>query len=148
LPRKGGIRRYPFPSYDPEQSSIVKLKSLEFFVFNEGWHTAEELREKVLFEKWQPIFPLSKAIPTRFLRYTRSGLLERRRRGHHYEYAITMKGEKRWIYFLRRRGLLEPEKAKTLEERNLVSTRREAVEATLEKHKASLEEKLRMSRAR
>lgn len=147
MPSKGGVRRYPFPPYDLDQASIVRLRTLEFFVFNEGWHTAEELRGDVVLGKWEPLFPRSMAVQIRFLRYTRSGLLERKRRGHHYEYAITMKGERRWIYLLRSRGLLEPERAETLEEKNLVSTRREAVESILEKHKENLEEKLRRSRA-
>ena len=143
MPSRDGTRRYPYPAYDADRTGLVRVSTLEFFVFNEGWHTAEELRSEILLEKWPALFPFSKAISIRFLRYTRSGLLERRRKGHHYGYAITMKGERRWIYLLRSRGLLDPQRAGTLEEKNLVSTRREAVETILEKHKANLEEKLR-----
>jgi uncharacterized protein YwgA len=108
-----------------DHSGLVKLRTLEFFVMNEGWHTPEGFRSEVALDKWEDIFPYSKAVQMRFLRYTRLGLLERRKVGRKYEYEITVRGERRWIHMLRGQGLLEPEKAKTLEEKNLVSMRRE-----------------------
>ncbi|HYB75714.1 MAG TPA: hypothetical protein VEC08_02025 [Nitrososphaerales archaeon] len=135
-------KRYPYPSYDVDLTGFVKIRTLEFFVMNQGWHTPERFQREVALGKWEDLYPLSRAVEMRFLRYTRSDLLERRKTGRRYEYTITRKGEQRWIYLLKKRGLLDPERAKTLQEKNLVSTRREVVLALLEKHKMNLEEKL------
>jgi hypothetical protein len=136
-------RKYPYPAYDVDHSGLVKLRTLEFFVLNEGWHTPEGFRSDASLDKWEDIFPYSKAVQMRFLRYTRLGLLERKKVSRNYEYEITMRGEQRWIHMSRRRGLLEPEKAKNLEEKNLVSMRRERALELLKKHKMIVEEKLR-----
>lgn len=147
MPSKIAPRNYPYPAYDVDRSGFVKLRTLEFFVLNEGWHTPERFRREVALNKWEDMFPRTLAVQMRFLRYTRLGLLARRRVGRHYEYAITMNGERRWVHMLKTRGLLEPEKAKTLQEKNMVSIRREKVHELLEKHELKLEEKLRRSLA-
>jgi hypothetical protein len=145
LPSKARPRRYPYPAYDVDRSGFVKLRTLEFFVLNESWHTPERFRREVALDKWEDMFPLSNAVEMRFLRYTRLGLLKRRRVGRQYEYAITTVGERRWIYMLKKRGLLEPEKAKTLGEKNLATMRREKVLELLKRHLANGEERLRRS---
>ena len=143
MPARARLKRYPFSTWDVDRTGSVKRRTLEFFVFNEGWHTAERVRREPGFDTWEDIFPDSKAVPMRLLRYTRMGLLQRREISWHcYEYAITMEGERRWMFLAKKLGFLDSEKAKTVAGRNEALERREEKIELLEKHEVELTEKL------
>ena len=143
MPVRARLKRYPFPVWDVDRTGNVKRRTLEFFVFNEGWHTAERIRREPGLDTWEDIYPDTRAVSIRLLRYTRAGLLQRREiRPHWYEYTITMEGERRWMFLAKKFGLLDPEKAKTVAERKEALERREEKVELLEKHEVELTEKL------
>jgi hypothetical protein len=90
-------RKFPLSLKDHEEASVVKRDTLEYFAYSHGWHTPQELEEDPLLAG--PQSPnKSRAIQMRLLRYSRQGLLSRRRAPRGYEYEITMKGEDRLFY--------------------------------------------------
>ena len=101
MPRKFPLSLSP---EDPE-SNTTKRDTLEYFAYNQGWHSPRDLEEggdPRLSSIRSP--EESKAIQMRLLRYSRQGLLSRRRRNRGYEYAISMKGEDRLFYLCDKLG--------------------------------------------
>jgi hypothetical protein len=91
------LRKYPVPNADVDLSGVVKEQTLEYFLLNPGWHrTVEIRRDSYLTDIVSP--EESRAIQMRLVRYTRQGLLERRKRTNGFEYQISMKGEDRLFY--------------------------------------------------
>lgn len=54
-------KRYPFPAWGIDRTDSVKRRTPEFFVFNEGWRTAERFRREPRLDTWEDILPLSRA---------------------------------------------------------------------------------------
>ena len=143
LTGRNGLRRYPYPpSYRVDRSGYVKLRTLESFVLGEPWQTCKSFLDDVTSEKLESLFPHTATVQMRFIRYTRAGLLERRRVGKEYEYGITVKGEKRWIFLAGKMGLLDPDKGNTPLEKSMAERRRSAAIGLLEKRKLVVQEKL------
>jgi hypothetical protein len=95
------------------------METLEYFLLNPGWsHTwtirlSPELSSVVMGEEE------SHAIQMRILRYSRQGLLERRKSSGHrgFEYSITIKGEDRLFYLWEKMGKTRAEDNMTEEEK-------------------------------
>jgi hypothetical protein len=96
-------RKFPLSPKDAEEASAVKRDTLEYFAYIHGWHSPQELEEDpVLAGSQSP--DKSRAIQMRLLRYSRQGLLSRRRAPRGYEYEITMKGEDRLFHLWEKLG--------------------------------------------
>ena len=122
----GGDRekKYPFPTYEVDLSGNIMLNTLEHFAHTLQWHTKKQFLRDPMVTDWENPTP-GKRVNVRLLRYARAGLLSRRKREgrYEYEYRLSPKGEDRYIYMLKSRGLLNPNNAKTPEEKETVLNR-------------------------
>lgn len=120
------------------------IKTLEHFAFTREWHTKEQFLEDPTVAEWENPTPGTR-VNVRLLRYTRAGLLSRRRneRKYQYEYRLSPKGEDRYIYMLKDRGLLNPANAKSMLEKETMLIRLAAVKLLRNLRKADLESELR-----
>lgn len=124
MPRGDREKKYPFPTYEVDLSGGVMLNTLEHFAHTTRWHTKKQFLRDPMVADWEIPTP-GKRVNVRLLRYTRAGLLSRRRREgrYEYEYRLSPKGEDRYIYILKSGGLLDPGNAKTPEEKELMLNR-------------------------
>lgn len=100
------------------------LNTLEHFAHTTRWHTKKQFLKDPKVADWKSPAP-GKRVNVRLLRYTRAGLLSRRRREgrYEYEYRLSPKGVDRYIYMLKDRGPLDPGKAETPEEKETMLNR-------------------------
>lgn len=98
-------RRYSRPIIDVDRSGMIKLSTLQSLIFE--WKSAKELGKNPLFLS-NPYRSGWRCLSIRLLRYTREGLLQRRRVGRCYEYKISLKGEDRLCYLWDKFGSLSP----------------------------------------
>jgi hypothetical protein len=147
---EGVLHRHPlasnkgseyYPPYLPrEPAGRVKLETLEFFAYSAGWHRPAELRQDILAPKGDLLVQGTRRVEVRLLRYTRMGLLERRRASEShagtrgYEYRLTLKGEKRLLYIWKDMGFLNQDKAKSLEDLKIIQIRLDLKDLILKKH--------------
>jgi hypothetical protein len=108
-----------------DRSGRVKADTLEFFATKPGWHSPSDLRVDPVLGAIYPRFPDNKSIQMRLMRYSRLGILKRRRAGRKYFYSITQAGKKRLVYFWEKLGYLDQANATTEKERNLFDARLE-----------------------
>jgi hypothetical protein len=99
--------------------------------------------EDLVVASWENPTPGTR-VNVRLLRYTRAGLLERRRtrkrtrKRYEYEYMLLPKGLDRYIFKLKSRGLLNPTNAKTVDQKEMMLNRIAVVRLLLEKRKEEL----------
>jgi hypothetical protein len=100
------------------------LKTVEHFAFNKGWITKKQFLADLGVATWENPRPGTR-LNVRLMRYTRSGLLQRRRtkQRYEYEYRLSPKGLDRYIYLLTSRGLLDAVHARTNNEKESMLTR-------------------------
>jgi len=98
-----------FPTFEVDVSGTVMLNTLEYYAFVDGWSTKKQFLEDPIVAGWENPLPGTRA-NVRFLRYTRAGLLSRRRTEakYEFEYKLTPKGLDRYEWLLKSRGLLNP----------------------------------------
>jgi hypothetical protein len=144
LPRDDIEKKPTFPTFEVDLSGDIMMKTLEHFAFTRKWHTKEQFLRDPAVAEWENPTPGTR-INVRLLRYTRAGLLSRRRNKlkHQYEYRLSPKGEDRYIYMLKDRGLLDPANAKSALEKETMLTRLAAVKLFRNLRKADLESELR-----
>jgi len=119
------------------------LNTLEYFAVAGSWRTKKQFLGDPVVATWEN--PMSGTrVNVRLLRYTRAGLLQRRRtvKWYEYEYWLTFKGVDRYVFMLKRRGLLEPANAKTEDEKEMMLNRLAAVKLLRMKQKSELLSKL------
>jgi hypothetical protein len=118
-------KRPSVPLVNLDRSGRVKADTLEFFATKPGWHSPSDLRVDPVLGAIYPRFPDNKSIQMRLMRYSRLGILKRRRAGRKYFYSITQAGKKRLVYFWEKLGYLDQANATTEKERNLFDARLE-----------------------
>lgn len=123
VPRLGG--GYRVSRVPPDTSGRVKVDTLEFFVFHDGWHPINELLQDPVLAAPYSLDRNSRAIHVRLARYAHRGLLVRRWRSGEYEYAITTKGEDRIIYLWDKLGYTDTMRTLTEDEKQLMELRLE-----------------------
>ena len=97
--------RFPVPLKDSNAAGVAKRDTLEFFVFNPGWHKPVELDDDpVVGGLVSSHDDGSRSSQMRLMRYSRQGLLARRKTPGGFEYEITMKGEDRLFYLWKKLG--------------------------------------------
>lgn len=74
------------------------MDTLEYFAYHPGWHASKQVEKDLMLGRLK-MPEQSRAIQMRLLRYSRQGLLARRRVERGYEYRLTTKGENRLFYF-------------------------------------------------
>jgi len=62
-----------------DRSGRVKADTLEFFATKPGWHSPSDLRVDPVLGAIYPRFPDNKSIQMRLMRYSRLGILKRRK---------------------------------------------------------------------
>ncbi len=134
-----GERKFPVPSLPSRGFNESKMATLAYFAVTPGWHSQAQVKNDQLASDLERLFPRMKSVSMRLLRYTKQGLLMRRRGKRGYEYAITMRGEERLLHLWRSKGLLDPDEAKTEDERKVVSTRLRLERVLLERHSLELD---------
>jgi len=137
-------RRYPFPSIEPDRSGKVAALTLEYFVSHPASHTATELTEDPTLGNTLARDMGDKALMVRLLRYSRQGLLRRKREGGQYRYEITRRGEKRMIYLWERSGLLDPANVDSDAAREEMKLRLELVKSILKMQERKLKEEIEL----
>jgi hypothetical protein len=100
-------KRPSVPLVNLDRSGRVKADTLEFFATKPGWHSPSDLRVDPVLGAIYPRFPDNKSIQMRLMRYSRLGILKRRRAGRKYFYSITQAGKKRLVYFWEKLGYLD-----------------------------------------
>ncbi|MGD0319343.1 MAG: hypothetical protein ABSB56_06595 [Nitrososphaerales archaeon] len=140
MPRENRVRKYPFPTFEVDLSGSIKLRTLEHFAYASTWHTRKQFLKDPVVAEWENLTP-GKRTNVRLLRYYRAGLLNRRRKEgrYEYEYRLSPKGEDRYIYMLKSRGLLDPTKAKNPDEKELALNRLAVVKLLLMRQRRRLE---------
>lgn len=115
------------------------LNTLEYFALTNSWSTKKMFLEDPAVASWENPLPGTR-INVRLMRYTRAGLLHRRRtKGRYeYEYKLAPKGLDRFVFVLKDRGLLDPAKAKDPEDREKMLNRLAIVKLLLREEKARL----------
>ena len=106
----GKQRKYPVPLDDVDLSGRIKMETLEEVFLEEliyGWCTAKDLFKYTVLGA-EPYQSKWRCISIRLLRYHRSGLLTRRRKGRRFEYRLSEKGEDRLHYLWTRFNRLKP----------------------------------------
>jgi hypothetical protein len=124
LPKEDREKKYSFPTFKVDLSGAIMLQTLEHFAFTSGWSTKKQFLEDPTVAAWEN--PTSGTrVNVRFLRYTRAGLLQRRRTGgrYEYEYRLSSKGVDRYVFMLKSGHLLDPAFAKTPEDRDRMLNR-------------------------
>lgn len=119
---RGGYRVSRVP---PDATGRVKVDTLEFFVFHDGWHPIKELLQDPVLAAPYSQDRTSRAIHMRLARYAHRGLLVRRWTSGEYEYAITAKGEDRIIYLWEKLSYTDTMRTLTEVEKPLVERRLE-----------------------
>ena len=133
------MKKYPFPTFGVDLSGDIMLGTLEYFAYAGGWRTKKQFLEDLEVASWENPTPGTR-VNVRLLRYTRAGLLERRKKKkkYEYEYRLSSKGLDRYIFMLKSRGLLNPTNAKTAEQKEMMLNRIAVVRLLLEKRKEEL----------
>jgi hypothetical protein len=137
------VKKYPFPTFGVDLSGDIMLGTLEYFAYAGGWRTKKQFLEDFGVASWENPTPGTR-VNVRLLRYTRAGLLERRRtrkktrKRYEYEYMLSPKGLDRYIFKLKSRGLLNPTNAKTVDQKEMMLNRIAVVRLLLEKRKEEL----------
>jgi hypothetical protein len=109
------MRKFPLTRKDSEEEGAIKMDTLEYFVGFPGWHGPAELKDNPVLAD-SLLLKGSRAIQMRLLRYSKQGLLSRRRAPRGYEYMITMKGEDRLFYLWNKFGITDACRKLTSEE--------------------------------
>lgn len=135
-------RRYPFPSFEPDRSGEVAALTLKYFVTHPTSHTATELTKDPILGNMLARDRGDRALRVRLLRYSRHGLLRRKRERGEYHYEITKFGENRLIYLWERAGLLDPAKADSDGAREEMKVRLELVRSILKAQEKQLVEEI------
>jgi hypothetical protein len=140
------IQRYPIHWEPIDRTGSIKAGTLEFFIMNPGPHKALELYTAPLLAS--PIMQVGKkSIEVRLLQYYRAGLLRRRREKRAYLYSITTEGEARLMYLWERLGYLDPVKARSDDEKELVKQRVKVCISLIDGQLNKLEQRLSATRA-
>jgi hypothetical protein len=94
---------FPLPTF-VDRSGRIKQHTLESFLLHSGWHKPNELvDDPALGVMWEPAAS-SRKIQMRLTRYTRQGLLSRRKARRGYEYSLARGGENRLMYLWQKFG--------------------------------------------
>lgn len=144
LPREDIEKKLKFPTFEVDLSGDIMIKTLEHFAFTRKWHTKEQFLADPAVAEWENPTPGTR-VNVRLLRYTRAGLLNRRRNEgrYEYEYRLSPKGVDRYIYMLKDRGLLNPANVKSALERETMLLRLAVVKLLRNQRKVDLESELR-----
>lgn len=102
-------RKFPQPLMHVDKSGIIKVKTLEFFVFDytHDWKSAKEFSKDPVFEAYLYCSGW-RCLSIRLQRYWRQGLIDRKRFGRCYKYKLAFKGEQRLCHQWKKLGLLSP----------------------------------------
>jgi hypothetical protein len=102
-------RKYPFSPFLTDLTGAVLLRTLEHFAFSGKWETKKQFLKDQAVTAWENPAPGTR-INVRLMRYSRNGLLLRRRTNarYEYEYRLAPKGFRRYVYLLNMKGLLNP----------------------------------------
>jgi hypothetical protein len=141
-------RRYPFPGFEPDRSGEVAALTLKYFVTHPTSHTATELTKDPILGNMLARDRGDRALRVRLLRYSRQGLLLRKRERREYHYEITKFGENRLIHLWERAGLLDPAKADSEVAREEMKVRLELVRSILKAQEKQLTEEIERRRMR
>ncbi len=134
---------YRVPWVRPDTSGRVKVNTLEFFVFHEGWYSARALMKDPSLADIYSADPNSRAIQMRLARYAHDGLLMRRWQSGEYAYAITGKGEDRVRYLWKKLGYTDTNRELNGVERLMVELRLQKSLEIVRKRKREQESVLR-----
>lgn len=135
--------RYKVPVVDIDRSGTVKAQTLSYFSTYEGWYSAKELLKHPRLGRYLSKVPDDRAIQMRLLRYSKLGILERRKVSREYQYRITTAGEKRMLYLWEKLGYLDPSRANTDLQKKLMRLRLEIATSIRSKHVKDEEGRLR-----
>ena len=141
-------RRYPFPNFEPDRSGEVAALTLEYFVTHPTSHTATELTKDPVLGNTLARDQGDRALRVRLLRYSRQGLLRRKRERGQYHYEVTRRGENRLIHLWERAELLDPAKADSEAAREEMKARLELVKSILKAQEKQLLEEIERKRIR
>jgi len=141
--REDLVKKYPFPTFEVDLSGDIMLNTLEHFAFTNEWNTKKQFLEDPVVAGWENPEPGTR-VNVRLMRYTRAGLLQRRRSGgkYEYEYRLSPKGLNRYVFMLKSRGLLDPSNAKTPEDKETMLNRIAVVKMLLAREVDRLKSKL------
>lgn len=131
-------RKFPSPSLSTPAFNESKMATLAYFAVTPGWHPQAQVKNDRLASDLERLIPRSKSVPMRLLRYTKQGLLMRRRGRRGYEYTITRRGEEWLLHLWRSKGLLDPDKAETEDEMKAVYIRLRLERVLLERYNLEL----------
>lgn len=140
VPREVLQKKFPFPRVPVPTFDEAKMKTLAYFAVTPGWHSVKQFLNDPLASEGESLVLGTRSVPMRLFRYTRQGLLRRRRGRRGYEYEIAMRGEERLLHLWRKNGLLDPQKGKIESERNALEVRLKVENVLLEKHARILDE--------
>ncbi len=136
------IRRFPVPRFGVDRTGATKSRSLEFFALDTSWHSAREFCSSPIANEFLGLEAL-KTVEMRLLRYSRAGLVKRRRRKRGYEYSISLLGEERLVYLWERLGYLNPSTATGAGDKEVMRSRLKIAVFLAKKHSEERSAQLR-----